>query len=308
MCVAAAIIGGATAASSALQYKGAKGAAKAQAAAANAANANSLAAQDAAIAEQRRQYDTTRNDFAPYRNIGVGALNNLAKVSGIGMPGTAATGPSGGTFDAAMYLANNPDVAADPWASANPMEHWNRYGKNEGRASPLSPVIPGTPATAGTPGGASDMSPFFNSPDYGFRRSEGQRDIGNSFAARGGAFSGNALKALTEFNSNLAAGEFGNWWNRQAGLVDAGQGGTAQTANAGANMANSITNTIGNTAANVGNNLIGAGNARASGVQGQYNALADGIGFAGGLAASYYGGNRRPKNNLYGWGNGAYGT
>src|SRR6188768_3809462 len=61
---------------------------------------------------------------------------------------------------------------------------------------------------------------FQASPGYNFVRNEGQRDIGNSFAARGGAQSGNALKALAEFNSGLASGEFGNWFNRRMNLAD----------------------------------------------------------------------------------------
>lgn len=36
-------------------------------------------------------------------------------------------------FDAAAYLAANPDVAADEWASKNPEAHYTKYGKDEGR-------------------------------------------------------------------------------------------------------------------------------------------------------------------------------
>lgn len=103
---------------------------------------------------------------------------------------------------------------------------------------------------------------FQASPDYAFRRSEGQRDIGNSFAARGGAFSGNALKALTDYNSNIASNEYGNWWSRQAGLAGQGQTATQAVDAAGANKANAV-----------GNALMYQGNARASGIQGQGDAI-----------------------------------
>ncbi len=99
---------------------------------------------------------------------------------------------------------------------------------------------------------------FMASPDYGFRRSEGTRDIGNSFAARGGSMSGNALKALNEFNSNLASGEFGDWWNRQAGLAGVGQTTGMQLGTIGANKAS-----------NVGNYLANQGDVRGSGVLGR---------------------------------------
>lgn len=150
---------------------------------------------DAATAEQARQYDQTREDFAPWRDTGRSALDRL---------GRASTG---------------------------------------------------------------DFSDFTASPSYEFVRDEGQRNMGNSFAARGGAFSGNALRALTEFNQNLASTEYGNWWNRQAGLAGVGQSATQSTAQAGQNAAN-----------NIASNYIGAGNARASGVMGMNDAIQGGIG------------------------------
>ena len=53
---------------------------------------------------------------------------------------------------------------------------------------------------------------FYASPDYEFRRSEGLRDTGNMFNMRGGG--GNAQKGITDYASNLASSEFGNWFNR----------------------------------------------------------------------------------------------
>jgi hypothetical protein len=107
------------------------------------------------------------------------------------------------------------------------------------------------------------MANFSASSDYQFRRDEGQRDIQQTAAARGGLGSGNALKALAEYNSNLASGEFGNWWNRQAGIAGVGQ---------------SATNAVGQfgqqTAGNIGNALMAGGDARASGVLGQANSIA----------------------------------
>jgi hypothetical protein len=158
-------------------------------AAGDAADAESAAMQ-AAIEEQRRQYDQTRADFEPWMAAGRGALNQLA----------------------------------DPRTN------------------------------------------FMASPDYEFIRNEGTRGIQNQFAARGGAQSGNALRALSEFNSNLAAGDFNNWWNRQAGLAGVGQNATGTVANAGQN-----------TSANVGNYLAGQGVSRASGIVGRRAALAGGI-------------------------------
>lgn len=74
----AAVIGGASTA-----IAGSK-AAKAQKKASQTAAAASQAATDAQVAEQRRQYDLTRSDYAPYRDTGYKALDTLAGLMGIG--------------------------------------------------------------------------------------------------------------------------------------------------------------------------------------------------------------------------------
>lgn len=240
---------------------------------ANRANSASRAQQrgaDAATAESARQYDQARDDFAPWRSAGVNALDELSSM--LGLPIEA----RGGYFDAATYLAQNPDVAADQWASQNPQEHWERFGQHEGRQRPF---IGGTPARSGGDPNAN----FFASPDYNFRRTEGTRGIERSAAARGGAFSGNALRALTEFNSNLASQEFGNRFNRLAGVAGIGQTATNQTAAYGADHA-----------ANAGRNAMYAGNARASGIENTANIIGSGI---NGLSSiwGYYNQNKAPK-------------
>jgi hypothetical protein len=106
---------------------------------------------------------------------------------------------------------------------------------------------------------------FQADPAYNFLRSEGQRGIEQSAAARGGASSGNALKALAEFNTNLANSSYGDWWNRKAGLAGVGQTSAQNLGVLGAN-----------TASNIGNALMAGGNARASGIIGGANALSQG--------------------------------
>lgn len=248
-------VAGATVVGGALSYAGAN----------SAANAQERGARDA-TAETARQYDQTRTDLAPWRTAGGGAINTLARTFGLPTEG------SPGQFDAASYLQNNPDVAADPWASQNALQHWQGWGQREGRASPM------VGATAPTAGGSPDMSGFFQSPGYDFRRTEGMRGLERTAAARGGAFSGNALRALSEFNSGLASQEFGNWFNQLSGIAGTGQNATTTTANAGQNAAQSA-----------GRNALYAGDARASGIEGRTNALGDTINGLAGL----YGYNQR---------------
>lgn len=132
---------------------------------------------------------------------------------------------------------------------------------------------------------------FFMSPDYQFRKQQGMQGIENSFSASGGAKSGNALRALADFNSNLAAGEFGNYFNRQAALAGIGQAATNTNANAAIATGNNISNA-----------LVGQANARASGIQGGYDALGGAIADLGGLAGYYYGRRQNPYGNYFGRG------
>lgn len=111
-----------------------------------------------------------------------------------------------------------------------------------------------------------DPNAFTASPGYEWLRSEGMRDIGNSFAARGGAASGNALRALSEFQTGLAAQDYNNFWNRQAGLAGVGQNTAVNLGSLGANAAG-----------NIGNALANQGASRASGVMGKYGSLAQGL-------------------------------
>lgn len=151
----------------------------------------------------------------------------------------------------------------------------------------------GMPAASGpqmsNPLTSPDYTNFFKSPDYTFRRDEGTRGIENSFSASGGAKSGNALKALAEFNSNLAAGGFNDYRNGQLALAGLGQVASGQSGSAGI-----ATGQI------VGNALQNSADARASGVAGQYNAIGQGVsGLAQGLGYYLQNRNRQQPYNPY---------
>lgn len=101
--IATAIVGSAVVgavASNAAAKKGSK-------AAASAADAQSASAQ-AGIEEQSRQFDAVRSLLNPYVQAG------------------------SGNFNGTQYLAANPDVAADPYYSQHPDEHFQDYGRIEG--------------------------------------------------------------------------------------------------------------------------------------------------------------------------------
>jgi hypothetical protein len=128
---------------------------------------------------------------------------------------------------------------------------------------PNRATIPTDPdrATASAAGGQpGNMSRFFASPDYQFRMSEAQGALDNTAAARGGALSGNAIRAQTGLASNMAAGEYGNYVNRLLAMAGLGQTATTQGGVAGQSYAN-----------NAGNLLQDQADSRASGILGGVN-------------------------------------
>ena len=131
-----------------------------------------------------------------------------------------------------------------------------------------------------------DPNAFQTSPGYQFRLSEGQRGVEQTAAARGGATSGNALKALADYNQGTASSEYGNWWNQQAGLAGVGQAATNAVSAAGANSTN-----------NIGNALMYGADARASGIIGGANSIVGSINSGIGNYLTYkYGGVPKDPN------------
>ena len=153
-----------------------------------------------------------------------------------------------------QYDQNRADLA--PWRSAG-----------EGALGQL---------TAGTQAGGEfnrnfTMADFQADPGAEFRRSEGQRGLEASAAARGGILSGGALKAISRYNSDVASQEYGaaysrfnndttTRYNRLAGLAGIGQQATSEGINAGTNLTGQLQNGVNN----ITGNINAAGNARAS--------------------------------------------
>ena len=210
----------------------------------------------ASIAEQRRQYDTTLQLLDPQRQLGYGAMADIAQMYGYSLPG----------YDSASELLDNKTTGTLPSGGGSIFAELARRiaaQRNGTSGAPATPPAPTDPSLAGRASGPpGDMSKFFASPDYNFRLSEGNKAIDRSAAARGGALGGNAVKAGIEYSGNLASGEFGNYMNRLFSIAGMNQTATGTAINAGTNMAN-----------NVSGSLQQAGDARASGIMGAANGI-----------------------------------
>jgi len=104
-------------------------------------------------------------------------------------------------------------------------------------------------------------------PSYQFRLGEGMKALERTAAARGGLISGGALKAAQRYGQDFASQEFGNAYNRLAGLAGVGQTATGAQSNA-----------AGQFGVNAGNMMTSGAAARASGYVGGANALNSGLG------------------------------
>jgi len=135
-------------------------------------------ASDASLAENARQYDTTRADFAPYRATGVNALQRLSQIYGLG-GGTSGGGGFSGETEAAIRsrltptftTAATPGTPAstgipglmpyDPYSSGSPLfpgaPVWNNQGREDGGYWTAPNAVQGAPGTAGT-GGTLDQA------------------------------------------------------------------------------------------------------------------------------------------------------
>jgi hypothetical protein len=237
----------------------------------------------------------------PNRNVGYQALGDLSGALGYSMP--AYTSPNalmqsqtplkasavkqglksgmsvdqlaqGGTLGA--LTAKNLRRLTKAGLSGDDILRLQGMGGNQQAQNPTAP----TQATAQSAGG-TDFSRFMDSPDYQFRRNEGTRGIEQWAASKSGPSGGNVLKALADYNSNLAAGEYDNWFNRRLNLAGVGTQATNNVAGAANNTTGALMGSAG-----------AVGDARASGVLGTTNALTQGLqgGFNNWLGYQYLNG------------------
>ena len=127
-----------------------------------------------------------------------------------------------------------------------------------------------------------------NNPAYQFQLKQGQQALDRSSAARGMGYSGAQMKAAQDYGQGLASqeydkqynrasGEFGDYFNRLAGLSQGGQQAANTLGSQGSNYASGASNTLGSLGGYLQNNLGQAANARASGYIGGANAINGGI-------------------------------
>lgn len=87
---------------------------------------------------------------------------------------------------------------------------------------------------------SGDFSSFTNSPDYAYARDQMQQGIERGAAARGSLYSGGTNVDLGNALNGIASQNYGNYYNRLAGLSGTGQTTASGLGSLGANMAGNI--------------------------------------------------------------------
>lgn len=122
------------------------------------------------------------------------------------------------------------------------------------------------------------MEQFQQDPGYAFRMREGLKALDRSAAARGGLLSGNQLRGVTQFGQDLASQEYTNAFNRYQAERAARLNPLQSLTGMGQSTAANVAGQAGQLGQSMAGNIIGAGNARASGYMGMANALTSGLG------------------------------
>jgi hypothetical protein len=290
---------------------------------ANAASDAASAQVDAANAATDRQYQMfqqARQDQLPWMTRGNQAGNLLSFY--LGLPGSDASGGTGAapgmppppTLQQFTSTPAHTSGGSPPWATP-PDPYQYRPTDYSGYVSPSH----GAPAAApvvdqagyqkalaawnaqnqsawdklkADPRFGSLLTPFTgkdlaSEPGYQFGLKQGNESVLNNRAALGSILSGNTLRAVNQFGQDYAGTKYNEAFSRDqankafTNNVLAGMSGTGQVASS-----NIGSQTV-NTGQQIGQNIIGAGNARASGYVGGANALNAGASNAYGNWLSY---------------------
>ena len=128
---------------------------------------------------------------------------------------------------------------------------------------------------------------FEQDPGYAFRQAEGMRALERSASARGNLLSGGTLRGIQRFGQDLASQEYGNAFNRYQIERSARLNPLQSLMGSGQSATNVMTGATGQAGQSEQANIMGAGQARASGYVGQANALGGALSSIGQAAASY---------------------
>lgn len=256
---------------------------------------------DAAIAEQRRQFDEMVRLSRPGLDRANSAAGTYMQALGLGggggqpqtmppqpggyqgQPGGVQSGGyggsgwnGGGTIQQAMVG----DTAYNP--AQRLMTGGEDYSGPQvytGGAMPGGPqTLPGQPAQPGPTGQLDIIEQVRNTPGYQGQLDQGIKAIDRAAPLVGGMYSGRRMKALNDHGQQTFGAYYGDWMNRVGGIAGQAPQIAQNVGQAGMNNAN-----------NVGNLLMTGANNRAQGQMNSASAWTGALGSMAGMAGGFYG-------------------
>ena len=269
---------------------------------------------DAAIDEQRRQFDLTQQSLQPFSQTGLDALNQQRSLLGLGaldpnaerraelqskiaafgpqvdgtLPaGSAQFGPTDTTETHNQLLARQGgkfpmknrekilELAAADTAAQEQEAEQNTLASLQAELAALAPP---SDVSAQDQQQAA-FAALEESPGQQFLRARAQRNLLRNSAAIGGLGGGNVRSALVQQGVGFAQQDLQNQFGRLGQIAGQGQAATTQVGQLGQQ-----------TAGNIGNALMAGGQARATGIQQQNQAFQQGLGGVATAAGQFFGG------------------
>ena len=261
-----------------------------QASAANKAAKAQTNAANNDIAFQKETRDIIRGDLSQYRSGGLTAQQAYDYEMGLGNAPMI-----GGTMPAIEEFTSGGGNAlagfTDPsqvGGFQNPMQNG---GGGDGRAVYQGPNS-GPPGQGGGSGtqfrvngqvfktrqeaeayaaahmtGGTAYGGYTKTPGYDFRMKQGMDALQSSAAARGGLYSGAAMRDALQYGQDYASNEYGNYLARLGGRADAGMSAAQMSGQASQQAASGVSNALGNIGNAKAAGAIGVGNAFTGGLQ-----------------------------------------
>jgi hypothetical protein len=257
------------------------------------------AATDRANERLERQFNTVRDDLAPYRGTGAAANSLLAQYLGLPSGGGAGAGVSRDAvrnrllpqFTSSASASGVPAWAAGlapevlsglgygQWTGTPGIEQGGSFVQGPGGTTvdeaglnaAIDRELAATQYTTNPQGenfgyllDRFDGQDLENEPGYRFGLEQGMNALSNRLAAGGSYFSGAALKGGQRFAQDYAGTKFDAAFNRDAANKQRIYGMLSGTAGAGQNAAAQTGSAGTAIAGQVANNITGGGNAQAA--------------------------------------------
>lgn len=253
---------------------------------------------DAAINEQRRQFDEMVRLQQPGLDRANSAAGTYMQALGLGGPQQPQTQPRqqgyqgqpGGLINGGGYQGSGPggglqgggrdlSVQAGARLMSGGEDTSGPQVYTGGAAAGDPQVMPGQPGQAGGNQGALDIAGLVrNTPGYQEQLRAGITSIDRAAPLVGGMYSGRRMKALEGHGQQTFGSYYNDWMNRVGGIAGQAPQIAQSVGQAGMQNAN-----------NVGNLLMTGANNRAQGQLNSASAWTGALGNMAGMAGGYYG-------------------